>query len=68
MGVELELFVLLALVTVGFCVFTAFEVETPWWRIKNGVPKGVPTYVDGETLGKSAGSRLNAARMYRFPP
>ena len=32
MGVELELFVLLALVTVGFCVFTAFEVETPWWR------------------------------------
>ncbi len=32
MGVELELAVLLALTTLGFGVFTAFEVETPLWR------------------------------------
>ena len=32
MGVEFELFVLLALMTLGFYVFTAFEVETRWWR------------------------------------
>ena len=32
MGVELELFVLLVLMTLGFSVFTAFAVETPRWQ------------------------------------
>ena len=32
MGIELELFVLLILMTLGLCVFTVFAVETPWWR------------------------------------
>lgn len=32
MGVELELYILLALVILGASVFAAFEVETPGWR------------------------------------
>lgn len=32
MGVELELYVLLVLLTLGSSVFAVFEVETPWWR------------------------------------
>ncbi len=32
MGVELELYVLLVILTVGSSVFAVFEVETPWWR------------------------------------
>ena len=32
MGVELELYVLLALLTLGTSVFAVFEVETPRWR------------------------------------
>ena len=32
MGVELELYVLLVLLTLGSSVFSVFEVETPWWR------------------------------------
>ena len=32
MGVELELFVLLILLTLGSSVFAVFEVETPRWR------------------------------------
>ena len=32
MGVELELYVLLALMTLGMSMFAVFEVETPRWR------------------------------------
>ena len=32
MGVELELYLLLILLTLGSSVFTVFEVETSWWR------------------------------------
>ena len=32
MGVELELYVLLALMTVGMSMFAVFELETPRWR------------------------------------
>ena len=32
MGVELELFLLLVLFTLGSSIFAVFEVETPWWR------------------------------------
>ncbi len=32
MGVELELFVLLILLTAGASIFDVFEVETPAWR------------------------------------
>ena len=32
MGVELELYVLLALLTLGSSIFAVFEVETPRWR------------------------------------
>ena len=32
MGVELELYVLLAIVILGTSVFAVFEVETPRWR------------------------------------
>ena len=32
MGVELELYILLALVILGSSVFAVFEVETPRWR------------------------------------
>ncbi len=32
MGVELEFYVLLALLTVGSSIFAVFEVETPRWR------------------------------------
>lgn len=32
MGVELELATLLVIQTIGMSVFSAFEVETPWWR------------------------------------
>ena len=32
MGIELELAVLLLMVTLGASIFAAFEVETPGWR------------------------------------
>ena len=32
MGVELELYVLLILLTLGSSIFAVFEVETPPWR------------------------------------
>ena len=32
MGVELELYLLLVLFTLGSSIFAVFEVETPWWR------------------------------------
>ena len=32
MGVELELYVLLVLLTLGSSIFAVFEVETPPWR------------------------------------
>ncbi len=32
MGIELELYVLLALLTLGSSIFAVFEVETPRWR------------------------------------
>ena len=32
MGIELELYVLLAFLTLGSSVFAVFEVETPRWR------------------------------------
>ena len=32
MGVELELYVLLLLLTLGSSIFAVFEVETPRWR------------------------------------
>ena len=33
MGIELEWFTLLVLHILGTSIFTAFEVETPWWRL-----------------------------------
>ena len=32
MGVELELYLLLVLFTLGSSIFAVFKVETPWWR------------------------------------
>ena len=32
MGVELELYVLLAVLILGSSIFAVFEVETAWWR------------------------------------
>ena len=32
MGIELELLVLLVLMTLGSSIFAVFEVETPRWR------------------------------------
>lgn len=46
MGIELELFVLLALTTFGMIWFGKFEIETPRWR---RMLKW--TIVDGMTLG-----------------
>ena len=32
MGIELELLLLLTLITLGSCIFGRFEIETPVWR------------------------------------
>ncbi len=32
MGIELELYVLIGLLTLGFSIFDVFEIETPHWR------------------------------------
>jgi len=32
MGIELELYVLIGLLTLGASIFAVFEVETPRWR------------------------------------